>query len=66
LQVHTYALKIHTITIHGKKDLPPRQNRSEIASIPKSLARRREWGRAAAGMEAVGALPGSICDSTNM
>ena len=33
------------------------------ASILKSLACRMQWGRAAASMEAVGALPGSKCDS---
>ena len=36
------------------------------ASILKSLACRMQWGRAAAGMEPVGALPGSKCDNVKV
>jgi hypothetical protein len=48
--------------------LPRRtQNRSEkIVSIPKPLALIMQWGRAAAGMEAIGALPGSEYVSANV
>jgi hypothetical protein len=38
----------------------------KIASIAKSLASRMQWGRAAAGMEAVGALSGVLSDSINV
>ena len=36
------------------------------ASIPKSFARRMQWGCAAAGMEAAFPLPAAKCDSAKM
>ena len=55
------------VTCLRRRPSAPPQNRSEkIASIPKSLAWRMQGGLTAAGMETVGALPGSKCDSANM
>jgi hypothetical protein len=47
--------------VRGNVDPPKKKQFS-----PKSLERRMQWGRAAAGIEAVGALPDVPSNSVNV
>jgi hypothetical protein len=49
-----------------KSSAPPHDRSEKIASIPKSLALRMQWGRAAGDMEAIKTLSGVSKDTANM
>jgi hypothetical protein len=50
----------------GKKECSFSAGQKTNADVSESLARRMQWGRALAGMEAVGALPDAPSDSVNV